>query len=107
METKTTMSSKLRKHNIELTNMPFVETHRHTYEFHSEISHQRDPCNIEEFLFRVRINGKKWVRVFRQMMCSVEFPETVHVVHDAVTPVEPEVQDDAVETDFNRNPFPV
>src|SRR4051794_23307250 len=51
METKTTMSSKFRKHNIELTNMPFVETHRHTYEFHSEISHQRDPRNIEEFLF--------------------------------------------------------
>lgn len=41
------------------------------------------------------------------MVCTVVFPETVVVVHDPMIPVKPKVQDDAVQTDLERKPFPV
>ena len=44
--------------------------------------------------------------MFGEVMRAVIFPKTPHVVHQSVVPIEPEVEDDAVETDFEGEPGP-
>ena len=44
--------------------------------------------------------------MFSEMVGAVVFPQIAHIVHQSVVPVEPEVEDDAVDADFEREPDP-
>lgn len=106
VEAKTTVSSELGKHDILVADPPVVEAHGQTHELEGEVGHQRNASNVEEFLFMVRVEGKQWVGVLGEMVGAVVLPETANVMHQTVVPVEPEVQNDAVEADFEGQPEP-
>ena len=106
VEAKTTVSSKLGKHDIMVADPPVVEAHGQTHEFEGEVGHQRNASDVEEFLFMVRVEGKQWVGVLGEMVGAVVLPEAADIMHQTVIPVEPEVQNDAVEADFEGQPEP-
>lgn len=104
---KTTVSDDLREHHILITDIPFVERHGHADQLQGTPRKERDDKNIEELLLVVGICSEQWVGMFRQVVCAVIFPQRGHAVHQAVVPIEPEVDRDAVESNLKRQPAPV
>jgi len=72
-----------------------------------EVGHHGDANHVEEFLFVVCVGGEGWVGVLGEVVGAVELPERIEVVHEAVVPVEPKVEDNTVDANFKREPFPV
>lgn len=96
METETTVSSQLCKQHVKLTDIPLIKSHREPHKLHCEISHQRNPDNVKELLFRVRKDCEQRIWMLGQVVCSMVLPEPVCVVHQAMVPVVVEVEDDTV-----------
>ena len=107
VNTKTGVACKLSVHDVLVADPPLVETHRETHQFHGEERGQRDTGDVEEFLLQVGVQGEQGVRVLGQMVGAVVLPQGLEVVHDAVVPVEPEVEDDAVQACFQGQPSEV
>lgn len=101
-----TVASQFGEHNILVAQEPLVETHREAHQFHGPIGQQRNTRDIEEFLFGIGVEGQQWVRVLGEVMGSVVFPETADIVHQTVVPIEPEVQDNSVQSGLKWQPVP-
>ena len=87
-----------------MTYPPIVEAHREAHQLQRAVRKERDNRDVENFLLGVGVDGQEWVGVLRKVMCTMELPEAVVLVHKAVVPVEPEVQDDTVEAKFDGDP---
>lgn len=108
MQSNSTMAPDLRKGNVLVADPPFVKAHGQAEGVvQREVGHHGDADHVEEFLLVVCVGGEGWVGVLGEVVRAVELPERVEVVHEAVVPVEPEVEDDAVDADFEWEPFPV
>lgn len=106
VQTETAMAGQFREHHVLVAYPPVVESHWQAHELHREEGHERDAGNIEEFLLLVRVQREQRVGVLREVVRAVVLPETADVVHQTVVPVEPEVEDDPVQADFEREPEP-
>lgn len=106
VKTQATVASQLRKHNVLVADPPLVKAHGHAHELHRKVRQQRDAGNVENLLLRVGIQRQQRVRVLGEVVGAVKLPQAADLVHQAVVPVEPEVEDDAVEPGLERHPPP-
>lgn len=106
MQSESAVSGQLGKDDVLVADPPLVEAHRQAHHLQAEVGHEGNAGNVEELLLSVGIQGEQRVGVLRQVVGAVEFPEAVKLVHDAVVPVEPEVQHDTVQTDLEGKPGP-
>lgn len=106
MEAETAVSSELGEHDILVAHPPVVEPHGQTHQFEREVGQQRNSGDVEEFLFMVRVEGEQRIGVLGEMVGAMVLPETVDIVHQTVIQVKPEVEDDAVEANFEGQPEP-
>lgn len=107
MDAKTTVAPDLRERNVLMAHPQLIKAHGQANAFQGKVGHHGDADHVEEFLPVVCIRGEEGVGVFGEVVGAMELPETAHVMHQAVIPVEPEVKGDAVETNLQREPFPV
>lgn len=103
---QSTVASQFGEDDVLVADPPLVESHRHTHQFHSKICHEGDARDVEKLLLMVGVQRKEWVGVLGQVVGAVVFPETVHLVHQAVVPIEPEVEDDTIQANLQRKPHP-
>lgn len=101
------MTEDLGEGNVLVADPPFIEAHRQANKLKREVGHQRDAHHVEKLLLVVCVGGEEGVRVLGQVVGAVVLPQRTNIVHQAVVPVEEEVEDDAVEADFEREPLPV
>ena len=107
VQLKTTVSKHLDKRNVSMADPPLVEPHGQPNEFECEVRHDWDDHHVEELLLVVRVCSKQRVRVLREVVLAVEFPEKPDVVHQPVVPVEPEVEHDPIDANLQRQPSPI
>lgn len=101
-----TVSPDLCKGNILMTDPPLIEAHGQTEELHGEVGHHGHANHVEEFLLVVRIGSEEGVGVFSEMVGAMELPETADVMHESMVPIEPEVKNNTIEANLERQPFP-
>lgn len=106
VDTETGVADKFAEDDVLRADPPGVEVHWETNGLESGPRAERDDSDVKKFLWLIGVQSEKWVRVFGEMMCAVEFPEVIIIVHDSVIPVEVEVKHDAVKTDRDRKPLP-
>lgn len=75
---------------------PVTETHREAHQLHRAPGHERNARNVEQLLHGVRVEGENWCGMLGEVMRAVKFPQRIGLVHAAMVPVEPEVQDDGI-----------
>lgn len=102
MQAQTAVPKHLGENNIFMADPPLVEAHRQPQQPQSEVGHHRHPDHIAEFLLVVRVCREQRIGVLGQVVSAVILPEEADVVHEAMVPVEPEVEHDAVQSDLNR-----
>lgn len=107
MDAEAAVAEDFSEGNVLMADPPFVEVEGDAEKLKGEVGHQRDADHIEELLLVVCIRGEQRVGVLGQVVGAVELPQGTDVVHQAVVPVEPEVEDDAIQADLEREPFPV
>ena len=96
----------LSKDNVLMANPPLVKAHRESHSLHREICHQRDTGDVEDLLLKVGVQSEQRVGVLRQVVSAVELPKMLNLVHQTVVPVEPKVQNDAIEAGLEEQPLP-
>lgn len=104
------MSAQLGPHNIIVADPPGIKIHVEAEdESHCDIGEEWYAEHIDDFLLLVGVFSEQGRRMLGEMMCAVVLPETVVVVHEAVIPVEPKIEDYAVCTDeyWQHEPFHV
>lgn len=98
------VTEQLCEDDILVADPEIVEAHGQAHQLECAVGEERDDGNVEDLLLSVGIDGEQRVGVLGEMVCAVEFPKSVVLVHEAVVPVEPEVQNDSVETHLDGNP---
>lgn len=91
---------KLGKHHELMTDPPLVEAHRETHQLEAEVGQERDSGNVENLLLRIGVERQQWIGVLGKVVRAVVLPEAADVVHEAMVPVEPEIEQNTIETDF-------
>ena len=104
MDSEATVTSELGKDDVLMADPPLIKAHRHTHELHREVGHERDTSDVKELLFQVGVERQQRVRMLGEMVGAVVFPQPADVMHQAVVPIEPEVEDDAVKSSLKRQP---
>lgn len=106
VQTQAAVAEDLGEGDVLVADPPLAEAHGEAREAQGEVGHERDADHVEELLLVVGVGGEERVRVLGEVVGAVESPQEGDVVHRPVVPVEPEVEDDAVEADFEREPGP-
>nr|POE65892.1 hypothetical protein CFP56_57582 [Quercus suber] len=83
---------------------PIVETHRESDQLHRRPSEKRDDEDVEEFLLVVCVEREERVGVLGKVVRAVVLPQAVEVMHAAVVPVKPKIEDDWVDPDLDGCP---
>lgn len=107
MQAEATVTSKLSKHNVLVTDPPLIKAHRHAHQLHCEIGSDRDTEDVEELLLMVGVESEQRVRVFCEMVGTMVLPQSSHLVHQTMVPIEPKVEDDSIESNLKGKPHPV
>lgn len=107
LDAQTAVTGDLSKHNVLMAHPPRVEIEREADGGHAEVREQRDDGNVPNLLFLVGVESQQRVGVLCQVVRAVELPERLDLVHEAVVPVEPKVEDDSVEADLYGQQVPV
>lgn len=107
LHTESTVSGHLGKNDILMTHPPGVEVKRQSNSRHAKVCEQRDDGNVPDLLLLVGVQRQQRVRVLGEVVRAVELPECLDLVHQPVVPVEPEVEDDAVQPDLHGQQVPV
>lgn len=107
VESETTVANEFGKGDVLKAYPPLIKPHGHAHQFHCPIRHQRNPSNVHELLLMVCIGRQKRVGVLCQMMLAMEFPKWACGVHEAVVPVEPEINSYTVHADLEWQPLPL
>lgn len=103
---QTTMTQNLREHHVLLAHPPLVEAHREPHQFQCAVRDKRGADDVDELLHRVRVRGEERIRMLRQVVGAVEFPEVLCLVRGAVEDIVPEVKDERVHARFEDEPAP-
>lgn len=106
MQTQTAVARQLGEHHVLVAHPPVIEAHGQAHELEREERQQRDTGDIEELLLVVGVQGEQRVGMLGEMVGAMVLPEAGDVVHEPVVPVEPEVEDDAVQADLEGQPQP-
>lgn len=104
--TQAAMAQNLREHDVLLANPPLVESHRESHQFQRAVRDKWSTDDVDEFLRHVRVRGEERIRVLRQVVGAMEFPEMLRLVGRAVEDIVPEVEDERVHARFEEEPAP-